>query len=135
MLQKLFSFEVESEISSLLGAINVTEQCSSSLVWAGLVLTENGVDFLAWESLLLIDRVPSHVISSTLNYKSKVTCFCTLQVNEWPYVTFFRPQNKRCTWIINQVQHTIITSDIIGVLDPPELEVKGCRFYYKFKGE
>lgn len=53
------------------------------------------------------------------------------QVHEWPWVSFF--MKSRQMWVMNETQHTILTSDIRAKLDPPDIKMCGSRMMYIFK--
>jgi len=41
-------------------------------------------------------------------------------------------QNKATRWTLGETQYSIIDKDVIKIIDPPDLQFAGRRFYYKF---
>jgi hypothetical protein len=56
------------------------------------------------------------------------------QVQEWPFVLFFS-RTKKNYWMEGDIQHTVISEDILRTIDPPDVKVHGSRIYYMFNGK
>ena len=58
------------------------------------------------------------------------------QVTDWPWVKFYsKGQAKKSLWLESEKSHTVTDEDVVGKLEPPDIELRGCRVYFKFKGD
>lgn len=57
------------------------------------------------------------------------------QVDEWPWVKFFKKKpGRQILWEMQETRHQVIKEDVAGLLRPPELARCGSRFLYVFEG-
>ena len=62
----------------------------------------------------------------------KEISFC--QVDQWPWIKFFTKSRKKGYWVMNDIQHTVLSSDVEKQLQPPNITMCGLRILYYFPG-
>ena len=56
------------------------------------------------------------------------------KVDHWPWVRFFSKSKKKGFWTLNDIQQTVLYSDVNHTLEFPEISMYGARLLYYFLG-
>lgn len=95
-------------------------------------------DSLSFHTNSLQTKMFYHILTLNITETTCVKLFALLhfsfQVKKWPYVQFYKKKTKSY-WVESDVHNTVLPSDIIGVLDAPNIHLMGSRILYSFAGK
>jgi len=60
--------------------------------------------------------------------------FCISKVSDWPWISYYKHYTDG-KWVGGETQYILDATDIVKVLDPPDIQVQHRYLFYIFNGE